>query len=431
MKLNLGCGGDYKKGYLNVDAYDSNVADKIINAYDIEYDDNSFEEILMSQLIEHLGIAGSIQTLSECFRILEPDGKLVIETPDLQKSFEIYVNGQREDRKNILPWIYGVDNPGMLHRFCFPYDLLEQTLKEIGFEEIKISYFDLDEYEPVLKVVCKKPKSFDSNQLISYFRKRLLKEGLFDLDQQITSLEKNDLINFFSTELNKYLSSKNPEIIKKIFVKGAIKSPYISIIFFEVLRLRKIINEDIFNKYHRLLLDLRELDFPNILIKILIETEGFFGEQEKLITIVENLGKKTVENFIDKDDIELIKDLKQKFKSINHDEKIEYFSSKLIMLKSNRFFQIGIKEFNLENYNEAIKHFKKSIDFHRGQFFSYWNLARLYSLKKDAESSKSFYDIVIRILDRYDFKNKNELKQVLFEEIENKNNINEPVSSFI
>ena len=160
MKLNLGCGGDYKKGYLNVDAYDTTVADKIMSAFNLDLEDNSFDEVLMSQLIEHLGIVGSIFSLSECFRVLKPGGQLIIETPDLRKSFEKFLNGDREARKNIMPWLYGVDIPGMPHRFCYPDDLLEETLQNIGFGNISKDYFEIDLYQPVLKVTCEKPTDF-------------------------------------------------------------------------------------------------------------------------------------------------------------------------------------------------------------------------------------------------------------------------------
>ena len=88
MKLNLGCGGNYKKGYLNVDAFDDTVADEIMSATNLKIEDNKVDEIIADQLIEHLGIVGSIYSLSECFRVLKPGGKLIIETPDLQKTFE-------------------------------------------------------------------------------------------------------------------------------------------------------------------------------------------------------------------------------------------------------------------------------------------------------------------------------------------------------
>ena len=137
MKLNLGCGGLYKKDYLNVDAFDDTVADKNMSALNLKLKDNSIATIEASQLIEHLGLINSIYALSECFRVLELNGALAIETPDIKTSFKKYINGDREDRKNLLTWIYGLETPGMQHKFCFPDDLLEEILRKIGFTNIK------------------------------------------------------------------------------------------------------------------------------------------------------------------------------------------------------------------------------------------------------------------------------------------------------
>ena len=128
MKLNLGCGGEYKEGYINIDAFNSTVADELMSATALKFADNSIEIIEARQLIEHLGFIESIYALAECFRVLEPNGILIIETPDIMNSFKKYVEGDDEMRKNILPWIYGLETPGMQHKFCFPDVLLEKFL---------------------------------------------------------------------------------------------------------------------------------------------------------------------------------------------------------------------------------------------------------------------------------------------------------------
>ena len=162
MKINLGCGGDYKKNFLNVDAFDSTIADEVMDANDLRFEDNSVDEIVLSQVIEHLGIAGSIYVLSECFRVLKPKGTLVIETPDIRSSFKKYLEGDRERRKNILPWIYGVDMPGMQHRFCFPDDLLKEILRDNGYADIKKDFIVYDEEQPILKVTCEKTQEYQA-----------------------------------------------------------------------------------------------------------------------------------------------------------------------------------------------------------------------------------------------------------------------------
>ena len=158
MKINLGCGGEYKENYLNIDAYNKTVADEIMDATDLKIDDNQAEKIIALQLIEHLGIIGSIHCLSECFRVLKPKGVLLIETPDLNESFIQFLNGDRMAKKNLLPWIYGVNMPGMLHKCCFPDDLMGEALNNIGFDNIKIERYTKEEYRPILKATCTKPE---------------------------------------------------------------------------------------------------------------------------------------------------------------------------------------------------------------------------------------------------------------------------------
>lgn len=129
MKLNLGCGRYYKAGYVNIDAYDTTVADLIMDATDLDFQDNSVEIIEAYQLIEHFGYIRSFYALSEWFRVLEPKGTLIIETPDLETSFKKYIKGSRKIREGLLFWIYGCDETGMEHRFGFPFFVIESLLK--------------------------------------------------------------------------------------------------------------------------------------------------------------------------------------------------------------------------------------------------------------------------------------------------------------
>lgn len=431
-KLNLGCGEDYKQGYLNVDAFDSTVADKKMQAYDLQVEDNSFDEILMSQLIEHLGIVGSIHCLSECYRVLKPDGKLIIETPNIKKSFEIYLHGGREDRKNILPWIYGVDISGMVHRFCFPEDLLEETLKQVGFNEIEKEYFVIDQYEPVLKMSCKKPLDSQAFQIMTYFKKKLLDKGIIDLDDQITSLEKHDLVDLFLIETNKFLKSKDLGELHKIVCSGAIVNPKITLIFLEILDSKSIISKEFFNNYQPVINKLDELEFPNILLTTMMKIEGFVGEQEKLYNTLDELALATVQKLLQNDNNEEIIDkLRNSSNSISPEDRIDYLSDKMIKLKSNRLFQIGVKEFSLNNNEIAVNMLRKSTELYRGQLLAYWNLGRLFNLQGKTNESKSNYENALKILLIIDFEHREDVKKSLEKEIDEQNieKYSHPISS--
>lgn len=70
MRLNLGCGRDIKKDYLNCDISKKYGADKIVNLNKFPYPfkDNFADEIYMNHILEHLDAPTKV--LNECHRIL-------------------------------------------------------------------------------------------------------------------------------------------------------------------------------------------------------------------------------------------------------------------------------------------------------------------------------------------------------------------------
>ncbi len=418
MKLNLGCGGDHKKGYVNVDAFDKTTADKIMEATNLKFDDNSIDEILMSQVIEHFGIARSLFVLSECFRVLKPNGKLVLETPDIRKSFQVFLKGEREDRKYILPWIYGVDIPGMQHRFCFPDDLLTEELGKIGYSNVLKSNLEFDKHQPILRVICKKPQKNKSFQLISEFRKILLKSKKIDLDQQINALEKENLIEFFTEEILIFFEKNNEKIFENIFLNGAIKSPEITLLFFKFLIDKKIFNKKNKDTYINILKGLIKINFIEVLVNYSTQIPNLIGKQEKLFDKMCNFGKDTIKKLLkepSKGQEKIFKELK-KIKGLKIEYKEDFLSEKLLMLKANRLFQKAVKSFNLSNYEKAILFFKKSSLIYRDQILTYWNLGRIYMITKNQKNAELNYKNALRILKHIKYDNEKEIETLLTKE---------------
>ena len=55
-KLNLGCGGDYKKGWVNLD-YRSNIKTDVkwnLEKFPYPFKPNTFDEILLKSVLEHM-----------------------------------------------------------------------------------------------------------------------------------------------------------------------------------------------------------------------------------------------------------------------------------------------------------------------------------------------------------------------------------------
>lgn len=71
IKLNLGCGYDYREGYINIDMYDNEYLKKDLkfdcNNIPMPFAFNSVKEVLMYDFIEHL--ENPVRFLEELFRI--------------------------------------------------------------------------------------------------------------------------------------------------------------------------------------------------------------------------------------------------------------------------------------------------------------------------------------------------------------------------
>jgi predicted SAM-dependent methyltransferase len=189
MKLNIGCGKIYKQGFINIDSFDSTVADKMMSADNLKFSENSIDEIEACQLIEHLGIYDSINALVEWYRVLKPNGKLLIETPDMETSFKKFLDEGRETRKAVLSWIFGLETPGMTHKLCFPEELLVELLEKTGFIEIKKTHIEAEKNNPTLRIRCKKRKSYEPYQTLANYRKRLKNEKIISTNKDLTTLE--------------------------------------------------------------------------------------------------------------------------------------------------------------------------------------------------------------------------------------------------
>ena len=85
LRLNLGCGQDIRPGYVNHDW--SRHRPDVEVAHDLEafpwpWPDNSAEEIVLSDVLEHL--ADVVPVIDQCWRILTPAGFLHISVPHYQ-----------------------------------------------------------------------------------------------------------------------------------------------------------------------------------------------------------------------------------------------------------------------------------------------------------------------------------------------------------
>lgn len=109
MKLHIGCGNDYKKGYVNLDGSKEVKPDVVWNLEKtpLPFKKEQFEEVLANHVMEH--ITNFIPLIHELHRITKKNGKIIIRTP-FYSSW-----GQFNDPTHVRffsPWTFTYFNKG-------------------------------------------------------------------------------------------------------------------------------------------------------------------------------------------------------------------------------------------------------------------------------------------------------------------------------
>jgi len=91
MKLNLGSGNDYRKGYVNVDRVKMPKVDFVhdLNDLPLPFKDNSAEEIRLIHVLEHLKKQSLKKFFDELYRICKPNGLIFIEVPYFFSAYSV------------------------------------------------------------------------------------------------------------------------------------------------------------------------------------------------------------------------------------------------------------------------------------------------------------------------------------------------------
>lgn len=212
MRLHLGCGKRYFADAINIDRFDRTVADLAADARRLPFADQVFSQIVALQLFEHLGYAGALYALSEWHRVLEPEGKLVIETPDPTGAFQRFLEARSPEAKDrALGWIFGDEAPGFSHTFLYPKDLLELMVRRAGFEVIGQGEATTYTSEPGFRLECRRVTTTTSMAL-SMVRSRIIESILaFEDPSEVAELE-NEFFEHLRCSVEKHFDAPDSQL---------------------------------------------------------------------------------------------------------------------------------------------------------------------------------------------------------------------------
>jgi len=141
-KLNVGCGGTRMPGYVGIDFRKTKATDHVTSADRLPYNAQEVDEIFSSHLLEHIEDINS--TFSEWYRVLKPNGKLVIRVPDFEVYCKLFLE-RKWDWKSTwgLRYIFGYQRrKGDVHYSGWWKERFKKELPRHGFRILDMKNID-------------------------------------------------------------------------------------------------------------------------------------------------------------------------------------------------------------------------------------------------------------------------------------------------
>ncbi len=142
-KINLGSGDRYRNGYINVDNCQQNKVncDLLANIKDINFNNNSIDEIYSSHLIAYLSKPELIHELNRWYNWLVPNGTLIIESGDLKLICKHIIKCIENNNIEAVDGLLGVSQlfgieESSGHKWAYTEVNLTPLLKSAGFSDI-------------------------------------------------------------------------------------------------------------------------------------------------------------------------------------------------------------------------------------------------------------------------------------------------------
>jgi predicted SAM-dependent methyltransferase len=148
LRLNIGCGPNCKKGWVNIDL--SWQADLQLDLREaLPFEDNSVAEIYSEHFLEHLEYPSEVRRfLQESWRVLQPGGVFSVGVPDCEWPVKSYAAGDDEwfavsrklwhpawcnTRMHNLNYLFRQTGD---HKYAYDFETLSQVLEQAGFTQI-------------------------------------------------------------------------------------------------------------------------------------------------------------------------------------------------------------------------------------------------------------------------------------------------------
>lgn len=138
-KINLGCGYDIRKDFLNVDLHERHGPDLVADITNLPMlPSGHFTEVVAQDVLEHLERHKVQGALNEWARLTAPEGLMYVRVPSLEHMFKMLfhpANRPADEAAKIVHLMYGTQAyTGDYHLSGFTAAILEQHLNLAGLQ---------------------------------------------------------------------------------------------------------------------------------------------------------------------------------------------------------------------------------------------------------------------------------------------------------
>jgi predicted SAM-dependent methyltransferase len=186
----LGCGLVHRPNWINLDRHTTDAADLLADAILLPFPNGSAEAVEALQLVEHLGYVGTLFALYEWARVLAPGGSLRVETPD--RTATLHAALSKESGEATLPWLFGMEQLGLTHRYIFSADELAQMTTKAGFADVMAEIASPQPAQPTLRITARRAPDSAQHRFANRLHRAFIVAGLVkpaDSPQYLSALE--------------------------------------------------------------------------------------------------------------------------------------------------------------------------------------------------------------------------------------------------
>ena len=139
-RVNLGCGGRPRDGYVNVDIREVPGVDIVADVRDVEkIGVGQYNFLLAEHILEHFSFRDTVMLLTDWRSLLVPNGGFQIDVPNGEWQVRAAASGEI-DWEQFVYYAYGEqDYPQNCHYTSFSQASLKNALEDAGFVDVSVT----------------------------------------------------------------------------------------------------------------------------------------------------------------------------------------------------------------------------------------------------------------------------------------------------